>query len=60
MIPASSRSNNRAVQKPVFIVSHSKQEKICKEVFDYIIQKKIQKLKEAVLEFSKIIKQILR
>ncbi len=60
MIPASSRSNDGAVQKPVFIVSHSKQEIICKEVYDYIIRKKIQKLKEAVLQFNKIIKQILK
>jgi hypothetical protein len=60
MIPASSRSNNRAAQKPVFIVSHPKQEKICKEVYDYLIRKKIQKLKEAVLEFNKIIKQMLK
>jgi len=60
MISASSRSNNRASQKPVFIVSHPQQEKICKEVFDYLIRRKIQKLKEAVLEFSEIIKKMLQ
>ncbi len=60
MIPASSRSNNRATQKPVFIVSHSKQEEICKEVYDYLVLKKIQKLKEAVLQFNKLVKKILK
>ncbi len=60
MIPASSRSNNRATQKPVFIVSHLEQEKICKEVYDYLIRKKIQKLKETVLQFNKLVKKILR
>ena len=60
MIPASSRSNDRAAQKPVFIVSHSKQEEICKEVYDYLVCKKIQKLKETVLHFSKILRQILK
>lgn len=59
MIPASSRSSDRATQKLVFIVSHSQQEKICKEVYDYIILKKIQKLKEAILQFNNIIKRIL-
>jgi hypothetical protein len=56
----SSRSNGRATQKPVFIVSHSKQEAICKEVYEYIVLKKIQKLKEAVLQFNSIIKKILK
>ena len=60
MIPASPRSKNRATQKPVFIVSHSKQEAICKEVYEYLIRKKIQKLKEAVLHFNRIIKKILQ
>ncbi len=59
MIPASSRSNNRAAQQPVFIVSHSKQEKICKEVYDYLTRRKIQQLKEAVLQFNKTIKRLL-
>jgi len=60
MNPAGSRSNDRTAQQPVFIVSHSKQEKICKEVYDYLVLKKIQKLKEAVLQFNKIIKKILQ
>ena len=44
----------------MFIVSHLEQEKICKEVYDYLIRKKIQKLKDAVLQFNKLIKKILR
>ena len=60
MNPAGSRSNDRIAQQPVFIVSHSKQEKICKEVYDYLVLKKIQKLKEAVLQFNEIIKKILQ
>ena len=60
MIHANSHSNDRTVQKPVFIVSHSKQEKICKEVYDYLIYKKLLKLKEAVLHFNKVIGQILK
>lgn len=60
MIPASSRSKDHAAQQPAFIVSHSQQEIICKEVYSYIIRKKIKKLKEAVLQFNKIIKQILK
>ena len=60
MIPASSRSKNHTLQKAVFIVSHLEQEKICKEVYDYLIRKKIQKLKDAVLQFNKLVKKILR
>jgi len=60
MIPASSRSKNRAAQKLVFIVSHSKQEETCKEVYEYLIRKKIQKLKEAVLQLNKTIKRLLK
>jgi hypothetical protein len=59
MIPASSRSKDRAAQQPVFIVSHSKQEEICKEVYEYLICKKIQKLKEAVLQLNKTLKRLL-
>ena len=59
MIPASSRSNDHAAQQPVFIVSHSQQEKICKEVYDYLTRKKIQQLKEAILQFNKVIKRLL-
>jgi hypothetical protein len=60
MVPASSRSKNHTLQKPVFIVSHLEQEKICKEVYDYLIRKKIQKLKDTVLQFNKLVKKILR
>lgn len=60
MIPASSRSKGHNTQKPVFIVSHSKQEVICKEVYEYLIRKKIQKLKEAVLQLNKTIKRLLK
>jgi len=60
MIPASSRSKDRAAQKPVFIISHSKQEEICKEVYEYLICKKIQKLKEAVLQLNKTLKRLLK
>ncbi len=60
MKPASSRSSDRAAQHPVLIVSHSQQETICKEVYEYLIRKKIQKLKEAILHFNTIIKQMLK
>ena len=60
MFPANSDSNNRTAQQPVFIVSHSKQEEVCKEVYEYIVCKKIQKLKEAVLQFNSIIKKMLK
>ncbi len=55
-----SRSNDRAVQQPVFSVSHARQEKICNEVYDYLTRIKIQKLKEAILRLNKIIKQMLK
>ncbi len=48
------------MNKPVFLVSHSRQEAICKEVYDYLICKKLKKLKEAVLHFNKVIKQIIK
>ncbi len=60
MIQESSHSKGHVMNKPVFIVSHSRQEKISKEVYDYLICKKLQKLKEAVLHFNKVIKQILK
>ncbi len=60
MISTSSHSNHRTAQNPVFTVSHSRQEEICKEVFEYIVRKKIRKLKGAVLQFNKLIKKILR
>ena len=60
MITASSRSNDRATQQPVFTVSHTRQEKICKEVYDYLTRVKIRKLKEAVLQLNKIIRQMLK
>jgi len=52
--------NSSSTQKPVFIVSHSKQEAVCKEIYDYIVLKKIQKLKEAVLRFNKIVKKLIQ
>ena len=54
------RSNEHAAQPPALTVSHSRQEKICKQVYDYLTRAQIRKLKEAVLEFNKIIKQMLR
>ena len=48
------------MNKPVFLVSHSRQEEVCKEVYDYLICKKLKKLKEAVLHFNKVIKQIIK
>ena len=56
MTPESSRS----AQKPVFTVSHSRQEKVCKEVYDYLVLKKIEKLKDAVVRFNKIVKKLLQ
>ncbi len=55
-----SPSNNRSIPKPVFLVSHSVQEAVCKEIYDYLICQKLHKLKEAVLHFNRVIKQILR
>ena len=48
------------MKKPVFLVSHSKQEEVCKEVYDYLVCKKLQKLKDAVRTFNKVIKKILK
>ena len=48
------------MKKPVFLVSHSKQEEVCKEIYDDLICKKLKKLKEAVLHFNKVIKQIIK
>ncbi|MDH5762040.1 MAG: hypothetical protein OEZ51_03570 [Nitrospinota bacterium] len=59
MISGSSNSNNK-LNRPVFIVSHARQEEVCKEVYDYLICKKLLKLKEAVLHFNKVIRQILK
>ena len=55
-----SRSNDHAAQLPILSASHSRQEKICKEVYDYLTRVKTQKLKEAILEFNTIIKQMLK
>lgn len=60
MIQDRSHSNNRPLPQSVFLVSHSLQEAVCKEIYDYLICKKLQQLKEAVLYFNKAIKQILR
>jgi len=53
-------ANNRFIPKPVFLVSHSLQEAVCKEIYDYLICKKLSQLKEAILHFNKAIKQIFR
>ncbi len=53
-------SNNCSFPKPVFLVSHSVQEAVCKEIYDYLVCKKLNKLKEATLHFNRLIKRILR
>jgi hypothetical protein len=60
MFSANSRPKDRATQKPVFIVSHSQQEAVCKEIYNYIVHKKIQKLKEAVHRFNAIVKKLIQ
>ena len=60
MFSANSRPKGRAAQKTVFIVSHSKQEAVCKEIYNYIVLKKIQKLKEAVHRFNTIVKKLIQ
>ena len=60
MFQESLPSKGRDMSQPVFVVSHSRQEKVCKEVYDYLICKKLQKLREAVLHFNKVIKQIIK
>ena len=59
MIHHHSPSNNRSFPKPVFLVSHSLQEAVCKEIYDYLTCQKLHKLKEAVLHFHRVIKRIL-
>ena len=54
-----SRSNARAAQPPALIVSHSRQEKVCQDVHEYLTRIKIQKLKEAVQQLNHTIKQML-
>ena len=53
-------ANNRSLPKPVFLVSHSQQEAVCKEIYEYLICRKLLQLKEAILHFNKAIKQIIR
>jgi len=60
MIQHHSPSNNRSFPKPVFLVSHSVQEAVCKEIHDYLTCQKLHKLKEAALHLNRLIKQILR
>ena len=55
-----SRSNNRAAQQPALTVSHSHQEKVCQEIYEYLTRIKIRKLKEAILHLSKTVKQMLK
>lgn len=60
MIPGKSHSEGGILKKPVFLVSHSKQEEVCKEVYDYLVCRKLQKLKDAVQTFNRVIKKILK
>ena len=53
-------ANNCSLPEPVFLVSHSLQEAVCKEIYEYLICKKLAQLKEAILHFNKAIKQIIR
>jgi len=53
-------ANNRSLPRPIFLVSHSLQEAVCKEIYDYLIYKKLLQLKEAIHQFSKTINQIIR
>ncbi len=50
--------NNCSFPKPVFLVSHSVQEAVCKEIYDYLVCQKLHKLKEAALHLNRVIKQI--
>ena len=52
--------NQRTTPRPVFLVSHAKQEAVCKEVYDYLICKKLHQLKEAILHFNQAIKRMLK
>ena len=53
-------SKDRNASLPVFTVSHARQEKVCQEVYDYIIRIKIEKLKEAILHLNHIVRQMLQ
>ncbi|NIQ02144.1 MAG: hypothetical protein GWM98_18490 [Nitrospinaceae bacterium] len=46
-------------RKPVFLVSQSKQDEVCKEIYDYLTHQKLKQLKEAILNFNKVIRQII-
>ena len=58
MIQHHSPSNNRSFPKPVFLVSHSVQEAVCEEIYQYLVCKKLLKLKEAALHLNRVVKQI--
>ena len=60
MISEGPTSKNRSKQTPVFIVSHSQQEEVCRQVYEYLTVKKIQKLKEAILKFNETVKRLLK
>ena len=53
-------SSDRAAEQSAFTISHSRQEKICQEIHEYLTRVKIQKLKEAVLQLNKTIRQMLK
>jgi len=55
-----SHSKGGSLKQPVFLVSHTKQEQVCKEIYDDLIRRKLRKLKEAVQHFNKVIRQILK
>ena len=57
MIPG---SKDRAERLPAFTISHARQENICEEVYDYLTRVKIAKLKDAVRQLNKVIRQMLR
>ena len=40
--------------------SRARQEKVCKEVYDYLTRIKIRKLKQAVQQLNQIIRQMLK
>ena len=51
---------DRAVRQPKLTTTRSRQEKICQEVYEYLTRIKIRKLREAVLQLNKTIRQMLQ
>lgn len=60
MIQGNGQSKGDSVKYPVFVVSHSQQEAVCKEIYEDLICRKLQKLKDAVLHFNQVIRRILK